>query len=211
MNLIIKQIQTKLKDHKLYQGAIDGIAGKLTLNAVEKAIELGICNAQDLYECKNPLITEHFRLSELVHSNTAKRLGLSNKPNAQHEANLKQAVINLWQPARDILKKPILINSGYRSPEVNRAVGGSRTSAHSIGFAIDFVSPSFGSTRMIADKLSKEFKANGIKFDQLILEFPDSLSSWVHLGYKNTQGHQRQQLLTAKKVHGRTQYFNGLL
>lgn len=211
MSLIIRQIQTKLKDNNLYQGSIDGIVGKLTISAVEKGIELGICDAKDLYECENPLITPNFRLSELVHSNTAKRLGLSNKPNIQHEANLKESVINLWQPARDILDKPMIINSGYRSPEVNRAVGGSKTSAHSIGFAIDFVSPSFGNTRMIADKLSKEFKSKGIKFDQLILEFPDSMSSWIHLGYKNGRGQQRQQLLTAKKVNGRTQYLNGLL
>lgn len=89
-------------------------------------------------------------------------------------------------------------------------VSGSATSAHSYGFAIDFTAPKFGNTRKIAATLAKELKARGIKFDQLILEFPDDRKTWIHLGYKSPSGKQRGQLLTAVKRGGRTVYLSGL-
>ena len=125
--------------------------------------------------------------------------------------NLTESVLKLWQPARELLGVPMLVSSGYRSPKLNKAVGGSSTSAHSYGFAIDFTAPGFGNTRKIANFLAKEFKARGIMFDQIILEFPDSPNSWVHLGYKSSKGLQRNQLLTASKdMNGRTVYTVGL-
>ena len=162
---------------------------------------------------KNPIdkITQNFYYSELIHSAVALRLGISNIPNAQHQKNLIEATKKLWQPTRDLLGKSMLISSGYRSPELNDAVGGSDSSAHSIGFAIDFTSPSFGNTRKIAEFLVKELNRKKIKFDQLILEFPDSPSSWIHLGYKSQTGQQRGQVLTAKKIDGKTRYLTGLV
>ena len=156
------------------------------------------------------MITKNFSLEELTHSNTAKARGISNVPNDTHKANLIASAKNLWQPVRDILGVPMIVSSGYRSPALNRAVGGSATSAHSHGFAIDFTAPKLGNTRAIAKKLTTELKARGIKFDQLILEFPDSDSSWIHLGYKSPSGKQRGQLLTAVKRGGRTVYLSGL-
>lgn len=156
------------------------------------------------------MITKNFSMAELTRSNTAKARGISNVPNDTHRANLIASAKNLWQPVRDILGVPMIVSSGYRSPTLNRAVGGSATSAHSHGFAIDFTAPSFGNTRQIAKKLATELKAQGIKFDQLILEFPDSSSSWIHLGYKSPAGKQRGQLLTAVKRGGRTVYLSGL-
>ena len=210
MNDIIKDIQTRLAKANLYDGVIDGIPGPLTIKGVKEAIKLNLCTEADLYECENPKITNNFRYSELIHSNTAVRLGLSNEPSKEHKVNLIESCINLWQPTREILGKSMNINSGYRSFEVNNAVGGSKTSAHSIGRAIDFTSPGFGNTRQIAAKLIKEFKTKGIKFDQIILEFPDSESSWIHLGYKNDKGQQRSQVLTAVKRNGKTVYLSGL-
>lgn len=160
---------------------------------------------------QDKLVTPNFHLSELVHSNTAVRLGLDNTPNQEIINHLEQSCINLWQPARDILGKPMGIDSGYRSDAVNRAVGGSTTSAHSYGYAIDFTAPSFGTPRQVAEKLVKELKARHIAFDQLILEFPETSSSWIHLGYKNRQGEQRGQVLTAKKQNGKTVYLSGLV
>ena len=94
---------------------------------------------------------------------------------------------------------------------MNNKVGGSNTSAHSYGYAIDFDCPSFGSTRQIASFLVNEFKARGIAFDQIILEYPDNPSSWIHLGYKQPNTNkQRNQVLTAVKVNGTTKYLNGL-
>ena len=209
MSLVI-EIQTKLKNLGLYKGNLDGISGPLTEQAVKEAIIKGICTNKDIYDCQNPLVTVNFRYSELIHSNTAIRLGIENIPTIVHKVNLIESCNKLWQPARDILGKTMIISSGYRSPLVNSKVGGSDSSAHSIGCAIDFTSPSFGNSRAIANKLAKEFKTKGIKFDQLILEFPDTDSSWVHLGYKNLKGEQRCQLLTAVKRNGKTVYLSGL-
>lgn len=84
------------------------------------------------------------------------------------------------------------------------------TSAHCYGLAIDFTAPAFGDTRKVARYLVVELKEHGIKFDQLILEFPDSPNSWIHLGYKHPNGRQRGQVLTAVKRGGRTVYLSGL-
>ena len=157
------------------------------------------------------LVSKNFHLSELTHSNTAVRLNIDNTPSELHIQHLEAACVNLWQPARDLLDKPMLISSGYRSPKVNKRVGGSATSAHSIGYAIDFTCPKFGSPRKVAEHLVRELNGRGIKFDQLILEFPETTSSWVHLGYKNGAGQQRGQVLTAKKQNGKTVYLSGLV
>lgn len=152
-------------------------------------------------------ITKNFHLSEFLISQTATRHGINNTPTAQHEANLIESCEKLWQPTRDLLGVPMLISSGYRSPALNRAVGGSQTSAHPFGRAIDFTAPSFGTPREIVTFLVKQFADKGIKFDQIILEF----DRWVHLGYKSPTGQQREQVLTAKKVNGKTKYFVGIV
>lgn len=152
-------------------------------------------------------ITENFTLAELLHSNTAVRLGIENTPSKEHQSNIILACKELFQPVRDLLGKPILISSGYRSEATNKAVGGSTTSAHSFGYAIDFISPKFGTPKQIATYLASELARKEIKFDQIILEF----DSWVHIGFKSRTGQQRGQVLTAKKVKGKTQYFNGVI
>ena len=157
------------------------------------------------------LITPNFYLSELTRSNTAARFGIRNTPSETHLKNLTDSAKNLWQPVRDMLGVPVLVSSGYRSPALNAKIGGARNSAHSHGFAIDFSAPAFGDSRKIAEFLVKELRARGIKFDQLILEFPGTPGSWIHLGYKRPgTGEQRNQVLTAKKVKGKTVYLSGL-
>ncbi|MNG43640.1 Peptidase M15 [compost metagenome] len=152
-------------------------------------------------------VTKNFTLAELLHSNTAVRLGIKNQPSLDHQANIITACHQLFQPVRNLLNQSVLISSGYRSDAVNHAVGGSKTSAHSVGYAIDFISPNFGSPREIATFLAKELPKHEIKFDQIILEF----DSWVHIGFKTREGKQRGEVLTAKKVKGKTQYFNGVV
>ncbi|RSN77913.1 D-Ala-D-Ala carboxypeptidase family metallohydrolase [Acinetobacter haemolyticus] len=152
-------------------------------------------------------VTKNFTLAELLHSNTAVRKGIKNVPTTDHQANLITACHELFQPIRDALGKSVLISSGYRSIAVNNAVGGSKSSAHCVGFAIDFISPSFGTPADVAKFLATELPKRGIKFDQIILEF----DSWVHIGYKNQAGEQRGQVLTAKKVRGVTRFFNGVV
>lgn len=199
--------QTAFKKAGVYDITIDGDFGQGSLDAVYALIRMAGLEPPVIQEGQ---ITENFTLGELTHSNTAVARKISNKPNMTHEQNLVASAINLWQPVRELLGQPMIINSGYRSAAVNKAVGGSATSAHSYGFAIDFVCPKFGNSAKTAEFLAAELPKRGIKFDQLILEFPDSAGSWIHLAYKNGAGQQRGQVLTAKKVGGRTKYLAGL-
>lgn len=155
-------------------------------------------------------ISKNFHLSELTHSRTAVMRGINNTPNQSIKNHLIEATKQLWQPTRELLGVPMIVSSGYRSEALNRAIGGSSRSAHCHGYAIDFTAPSFGNTRTIAKFLVEELRKKGIKFDQLILEFPDAAGSWIHLGYKSPSGSQRGQVLTAKKVNGKTKYLAGL-
>ncbi len=206
-NEYVMTAQESLQSAGFYDGIIDGKFGKASLKAVNDAIKAAGYKAPVL---PDGYVTQHFSMSELTHSNTAVSRGISNVPSGEHKQNLIDAATKLFQPVRDLLDAPVLISSGYRSPAVNIAVGGSKTSAHSLGYAIDFIAPRFGDTTKIAKFLAEQLKAKGIGFDQIILEFPDSSGSWVHLGFKNGGGQQRGQLLTAKKVNGRTKYFAGL-
>ena len=81
-------------------------------------------------------LSKNFLLSEITHSNTAKRLGISNEPNKEHLKNLQGLVREVIQPIRDGLG-PIRVTSGYRSPALNRAIGGSNKSQHCKGQALD--------------------------------------------------------------------------
>ncbi|MDO4440569.1 MAG: D-Ala-D-Ala carboxypeptidase family metallohydrolase [Moraxella sp.] len=186
MSSYIKQIQTMLKEKGFYKGDVDGVIGSMTTQAVCQALADGkIIN-----------ITKNITLNELLASQTAARHKIDNMPDAKVLSNLIESAVNLWQPARDILGSPILITSGYRSPVLNKRIGGAKNSAHQFGFAIDFSCPNFGSTRKVVQYLTAEFKKRGIKFDQIILEYPKSPNSWVHLGYKHSSGVQRGQGFT---------------
>ncbi|AWY19542.1 D-Ala-D-Ala carboxypeptidase family metallohydrolase [Moraxella bovis] len=122
-------------------------------------------------------ITEHFSLAELTRSNTAVRENINNTPHDIALQNLKASAKNLWQPVRELLNAPVLVSSGYRSERLNNRIGGAKNSAHKYGLAIDFIAPRFGNTRKIAKFLVAELTARNIKFDQIILEFPDSAGS----------------------------------
>jgi len=115
-------------------------------------------------------------LEEFTMSQTASRMGLPNDPVGTELDNVRRTA-EVMEKVRTILSnKPILISSGYRSPEVNRAVGGSSTSAHMSGLAVDFTCPGFGSPLDICHALEPHMVELGI--DQLIWEF----TTWVHLG-----------------------------
>lgn len=214
----IKDIQTLLKSAGHYSKNIDGIAGEKTLLAVQAALadkceptadapvppyvtmpETNLPPVATPVPPKQGDVTANFNMSELLHSNAAVIYKLNNTPSAQHKQNLIDAAVNLFQPIRDILGQPMNISSGYRSKVVNDKVGGSATSAHSFGYAIDFVAPKFGTTTEIVRFLAKELKARGIKYDQMILEFPNTDNSWVHIGYKNGTGKQRGEIKTATR------------
>jgi zinc D-Ala-D-Ala carboxypeptidase len=133
-------------------------------------------------------LTPHFALEEFTASQTAARQGLNNQPDEPALANLKRTA-ELMEKVRVVLgNRPVLISSGYRSPQVNAAVGGSSSSAHMSGLAVDFTCPGFGTPRDICRALSP--RMGELEIDQLILEH----DGWCHLGL--TVGAPRCQLAT---------------
>lgn len=135
-------------------------------------------------------LSKYFALSELTVSETAARRGLKNVPFGKQLENLKQTAQRM-DAIREGLGKPIIVTSGYRSPEVNAAIGGSKTSAHCHGLAVDFTCPGYGSPLAVA----KAILASGIEFDQLIHEF----GAWVHIGFAEAGKPSRKQTLTINK------------
>lgn len=147
-------------------------------------------------------LTPHFTLAELTVSPTAKRLGLSNTPTAEHIANMKYCCEKILEPVRAKFG-PVQVNSSYRAPAVNKAVGGSKTSQHVNGQAIDFEVPG------VDNKVVADWVADNLEFDQVILEFytaGDKNSGWVHASIKKEGGNRRQRLIAKKSKSGGTQY-----
>lgn len=136
-------------------------------------------------------LSEYFAYSELTVSETAARRGIANKPSPRELENLKATALRMDEIRRR-LGKPVLVTSGYRSPAVNAAVGGSKTSAHCRGLAVDFTCPGYGSPLEVARAIAA---MDGIEFDQLIHEF----GSWVHIGFAEAGHKPRRQLLTIDK------------
>jgi hypothetical protein len=123
-------------------------------------------------------------------------------PTPEHLENFKKLAENIFQPIREHFGKPIHISSGYRSKALNTAVGGSLSSQHCTGEAIDI---DMDGTEITNAQIFHFIKDN-LNFDQLIAEFPvNSNPAWVHVSYEST-GKQRKQILVAKKVGGATKY-----
>jgi hypothetical protein len=151
-------------------------------------------------------LTKNFTLHEMTKSETALRRGLPNTPNDAQIAALKTLCEKVLQPVRDTYGKGVKVNSGFRHPDVNAAVGGSRTSDHCSGMAADIEIPGVPNY-----DLAKHIEGN-LKFTQLILEFytpgvPDS--GWVHVSYDPSN--LKMQTLTAIKRDGKTVYLSNLV
>jgi uncharacterized protein YcbK (DUF882 family) len=151
-------------------------------------------------------LTASFSLKELTVSETAVRKGLDNTPNETVTSNLKTLCENILQPVRDHYGKAVKVNSGYRSPEVNASVGGSKTSDHCKGQAADI------EISGVANGDLAKYIAGNFEFTQVILEFytqgvPES--GWVHVSYDPQD--LKCQCLTAVKEKGKTVYTPGLI
>ena len=143
-------------------------------------------------------LTEHFNLGEMTVSPTAKRLGLSNQPTAEHIENMRYCCEKILEPVRAKFG-PVTINSSYRAPLVNKAVGGSKTSQHVNGQAIDF------EVKGVDNKTVADWVADNLEFDQVILEFytaGDKNSGWVHASIKKEGGNRKQRLIARKSKAG---------
>ena len=147
-------------------------------------------------------LTEHFTLEEMIVSPTAKRLGLSNTPTPEHIENMRYCCEKILEPVRAKFG-PVTINSSYRAPRVNQAVGGSKTSQHVNGQAIDF------EVKGVDNKTVADWVADNLEFDQVILEFytaGDKNSGWVHASIKKEGGNRHQRLIAKKSKAGGTTY-----
>ena len=139
-------------------------------------------------------LSKDFILQEFI----ATKTGLNNQLTSEALANIEFLVKNLLQPLRDAYGKPIKINSGYRSVDVNKAVGGSKTSQHTKGEAVDIVAED--------NKALFDLIKNNFDFDQLIWEYgTDKQPAWVHVSLKKT-GNRKQVMRAITNKLGKTLY-----
>jgi len=148
------------------------------------------------------MISKHISDKEGVYSRTALRLGIENKPTATHKDNMIKLAKEVFEPLRAYVGGPIKINSFYRSPELNKAIGGSSKSQHCHGQAMD-IDDTFG--RMTNAEMF-HFIRDNLDYDQMIWEFGDDDNpDWVHVSYVSPE-ENRQRCLLAYKDGGKTKY-----
>lgn len=150
-------------------------------------------------------LSPHFSLSEFTKSQTAVRRNIDNTPSLTAIDNLQLLVDNVLQPIRLHFGLPITISSGYRSPQLNTAIGGSATSDHCLGMAADI------EIIGVDNKQLAIYIRDNLPFTQLILEFYTkgvADSGWVHVSYDKAD--IKKQVLSAAKVNGKTTYLQGL-
>ena len=147
-------------------------------------------------------ISKHISYKEGVYSRTATRLGIKNNPNAEQMENMITIAEEVFEPLRAYVGGPIKINSFFRSPELNKAIGGSTKSQHCHGQAID-LDDTFG---RCTNAEMFEFIKNNLDFDQIIWEFGDEDNpDWVHVSYVSPE-QNRNRCLQAYKENGKTNY-----
>ena len=151
-------------------------------------------------------LTDNFSLAEMTKSDTALRLDMDNIPGPEEIENMTRLCECVLQPIRNHFGKGVKVNSGFRHPNVNAKVGGSKTSDHCKGMAADIEIPG------VANADLAKWIVDNLEFRQVILEFytpgvPDS--GWVHVSYNPSDN--KKQVLTATKKEGKTVYLNGLI
>lgn len=146
----------------------------------------------------NTKLSPHFKLKELIRSDKAIKLGIDNTPPAEVISSLARICVSILEPVQSHFLVPFSVNSGYRCPDLNKALGGSKNSQHMLGQAVDFEVPGI-SNFDLAYWISKN-----LFYDQLILENYESgkpNSGWVHVSL--ISGVNRMQLLTIKGSYKR--------
>jgi zinc D-Ala-D-Ala carboxypeptidase len=142
-------------------------------------------------------LTHHFSLDEMTASQTATRRGLDNEPSEGVIKALTLLCENVLEPVREHFGRPVRVSSGYRSPALNKAIGGSPTSQHVKGEAADITCPGVDNLR-----LARWIRDN-LRFDQLIME-----GGWVHVSFSASRA--RKSVLTAHFGSGKVRYTEGL-
>ena len=146
-------------------------------------------------------LTDHFNLNEFTASQTATRHGINNTPSQVATERLRMLATTLEQVRSLLDNNSIRISSGYRCLALNRAIGSNDTSAHVLGYAVDFTCPAFGTPKEVANKIAE----SPIKFDQLIYEGGNG--GWIHL---SIDPRNRRELLTATFKGGKAFYKEGI-
>lgn len=147
-------------------------------------------------------LSNNLSLVEVTKSQTAVRHSIDNTPNAEQMENLKRVAAKIFQPIREHFNTPIYISSGFRCEDLNTRIGGSRTSSHCKGEALDI---DMDGRNSVSNREIFDYVRANLEFDQLIYEFGnDQNPGWVHISYKETGN--RNQVLKASKVNGRTNY-----
>ena len=148
------------------------------------------------------MISKHISQKEGTYSNTATRRGIDNTPNTEQMVNMKRIAENIFEPLRQWVGGPIKINSFFRCPELNKAIGGSSKSQHCKGQAID-IDDTFG---VVSNADMYYWVKNHLNFDQMIWEFGDDDNpNWVHISYISPE-ENRNRCLKAYKENGKTKY-----
>ncbi len=150
----------------------------------------GVCSGEGVF------ISRHFTLAELTRSFTAQQRGLDNRPSPEALRHLQALVNRVLDPLRQLFGAPIYVNSGYRSPELNAAVGGAANSQHTLGEAADIRGATTGETRRLLGLALAH--AADLGFDQLIAEECDArgFPKWLHISYGDRH---RNQLIFTKR------------
>lgn len=149
-------------------------------------------------------LSSNLSLKEVVKSNTAENRDIDNTPELEHLYNLIAIANAVFQPLRSHFNLPIGITSGYRSEDLNKAIGGSSSSQHCKGEALDIDADLHGK---ITNEQIFYFIKDNLMFDQLIAEFEDNNQpKWIHVSY--TRESNRKQVLIATKKYGKTEYLS---
>ena len=151
-------------------------------------------------------ISEHCSYKEGIRSTTADRMGIDNIPNEEQLENMKVVAEKLFEPIREFMGRPIRVNSFFRCPELNKAIGGSPYSQHCKGQAMDIDIP-------YGDNPNAEmyhFVKDNLDFDQMIWEFGDDKNpNWVHISWVSHRPNRKQEVIAIKK-NGRTKYIKNI-
>lgn len=149
-------------------------------------------------------LSKNLTLKECIRSGTADRLGIDNTPDEWVTENLKKVAEHIFQPLRDHFGVPIYVSSGYRSPDLNRAIGGSKRSQHMEGRALDLDADVFGD---ISNAEIFHYIRECLEFDQVVWEFGDEDNpSWVHVSYVHGGTNRKRCLKACRNSKGETYY-----
>lgn len=148
-------------------------------------------------------ISDHITYAEAIHSQTAKRKGIDNTPNPNQIEAMKLLAEKVFEPLREWVSGPIKVNSFFRSPDLNTAIGGSKTSQHCKGQAID-IDDVYG--YKTNSEMYHWIKEN-LSFDQMIWEFgTDTQPNWIHVSYVSEENNRNRCLKAYKDDMGKTKY-----